>query len=152
MSDYGLHDLCVVFSVTLRTLNNSFLLARLWESIVKANNCSCFYRSSNHLAAQSAGKNVRRSCFQVIFWSRLFILFNISDWLNSSVLLSQKYFLVKTVWAQNQISKTPYMFMFVFRFLYLVTAHMFFPLSSLPLAQLCPLFWPWWTVWTVVGR
>lgn len=63
----GLHDLCVVLSMTLRTLNNSFLLPRLWEFIVKANNCSCFYRSYNHLAAQSARKHVRRSYFQVYF-------------------------------------------------------------------------------------
>lgn len=97
----GLHDLCVVLSMTLRTLNNSFLLPTLGESIVKANNCGCFYRSSNHLAAQSAGKYVRRSYFQAIFWSRLFILFNI-QWLVEQLCFTiTKNIFWSKLWAQN---------------------------------------------------
>lgn len=98
----GLHDLCVVLSMTLGTLNNSFLLPRLWESIVKANDCSCFYRSSNHLAAQTARKHVRRSYFQVIFWSRLFILFNI-QWSVEQLCFT----VTKTFFGQNCIGSKP---------------------------------------------
>lgn len=102
----GLHDLCVVLSMTLGTLNNSFLLPRLWESIVKANDCSCFYRSSNHLAAQTARKHVRRSYFlvqtiyfiqyPVIGWTALFYCHKNIFWsklyrLKTKCALSQKH-------------------------------------------------------------
>lgn len=86
-------NMCVVLSMTLRTLNNSFLPPRLWESIV-ANDCSCFYRSSNHLVAQTARKHVRRSYFLVL--TIYFIQYPVIGYCH------KKHFLVKTVMLKTK--------------------------------------------------